>query len=78
MLDGYYVIYSISNVSETAANTADTVPTSFARLLRVLSTLRMFDTSLVTIPVTWEKMVMMAMDEAVIDSGPMALSDSRW
>ncbi len=66
-----------SKVSLTAASTVQSIATSFESLFNVPSTSRILDTHLVIMPVTWEQIVMIAMDEAVIDKGSMAESRSQ-
>ena len=67
-----------SKVSFTAASTVQTITSSFESLPNVLSTFHTFDAHLVMMLVTWEQIVMIAMDEAVIDKGSMARSLSEW
>ena len=67
-----------SKVSFTAASTVQNITSSFQSLSSGLSTLRTFDTNLVMMLATWEKIVILAMDEAVIGKGSVAGSLSQW
>ena len=66
-----------SKVSFTAASTLRNITNSFENFSSVLSTLRTFDTHLVIMLATWEKIVMLAMDEVVIGKGSVAGSLSQ-
>ncbi len=61
-----------SKVSFTAASTVQSITNSFEILSSVMSTFRTFNTHLVMMVATWEQIVMIAIDEAVIDKGSMA------
>jgi hypothetical protein len=67
-----------SKVSFTAASTLQNITNSFENFSSVLSTLRTFDTHLVMMLATWEKIVMLAMDEVVIGKRSVAGSLSQW